>query len=150
MERKEMIRMLLEKEASLCDKNAPIIPCEEYGKKYIAHNPKRKFNVRKYKLDGVLVTNQTCCDYLVLDDSNTKAYYVELKGQDIQKAIEQLEAAEKIFSLELGESYKSYFRIVPGKVRAQELNTARYRKLERRMGSDRLRCKALLLEENLG
>ena len=141
--------MLLEQNASLCAIHASLITCEEHNKKYIAHNPNRKFNVRKYQLDGDLVKNQTCCDYLVLDDSNTKAYYVELKGQDIQKAIEKLEAAEKIFRVELGSIYTSMFRIVAGKVRAQELNTARYRKLERRMGKTGLRCESNVLEEIL-
>ena len=144
-----MIPMLLDPKASLCDINAPHIICEEHNKKYIAHNPNRKFNVRKYQLDGNLIKNKTCCDYLVLDDSNTKAYYVELKGQDIQKALEQLEAAEVICRAELGKSYTSMFGIVAGKVRSQELKTARYRKIERRMGKSGLRCESNVLEETL-
>ena len=140
--------MELKKEASECGKHDPIIVCEEKGKKYTAINPERKFEVRKYHLDGILVVRQLCCDYVVINDSTEKAYYVELKGQDIKHAVAQVLAGERLCCDSLG-GYKSHYRIVPKKSRTLDIKSKEYRNLYDKVGPKRLRCETGRLEDIL-
>jgi hypothetical protein len=140
--------MILRTEDSLCDKNAPKISCKENGMEYIANNPDRRFDVRKYRLDGELVRMETCCDYLVINDTGHKAYYIELKGKDIKHAVEQVLAGEKICRDSL-ERYISYYRIVPHKSPAINLFPTNYKHLLAKVGPERLKCKNKRLEETL-
>ena len=61
--------------------------CTHQGK-----NTKR-CEVRQFKIDGGVFTDGTTprCDYLLLNDDRHTSYYIELKGSDLPKAIEQLE-----------------------------------------------------------
>lgn len=49
---------------------------------------------RHFKIDGG-VFPRSCseekCDYLLLNDTDKRAYFIELKGSDLEKAIEQVE-----------------------------------------------------------
>ena len=66
------------------------IVCEENKRKMTFLNPDR-LEITKVHVDGCEITdNSTRCDYLVV--GNSIENYVELKGQDIKHAIEQLEA----------------------------------------------------------
>lgn len=61
--------------------------CEHRGKNIA------RCNVRQFKIDGGVFKDETTprCDYLLLNDDRTTSYYIELKGSDLPKAIEQLE-----------------------------------------------------------
>lgn len=61
---------------------------------YIGRNSQRK-NARQFKVDGDIFPSGSShlrCDYLLLNDDDHKAYYIELKGSDILHAIAQIEA----------------------------------------------------------
>lgn len=89
--------MLLTPEKSLCEKNAAIVVSRDRGaqREHRANNPQKAFDLRHYKLDGVLIQQTKCCDFLLVNDSRKKAYLIELKGGNIDDAVEQLEAGEQ-------------------------------------------------------
>jgi hypothetical protein len=68
------------------------IPISENNKKITFINEKR-CKIRKIHIDGCVIkdNNMLKCDYLIIDNKNIE-YYIELKGSDINHAIEQLEA----------------------------------------------------------
>lgn len=140
--------MILDKAFSLCDRNQRIIKSSEGGKTHIANNPDGKYCVRHYRLDGVLVKNKPCCDYLLLNDTSKKSYYIELKGSDIRRAVTQVIATEMLISTELS-GYISHFRIVAGKARTGELKSVEYRRLLQKVGKQRLKCQSIKMTEKL-
>lgn len=139
--------MILSSARSRCQKNQKIIRSSENGRTHIAVNPDGKFDVRHYRLDGELIQNQLCCDFLLVNDTRKKAYYIELKGQNIQKAVEQVLAAERLCADDL-KGYLSHYRIIPSKAKTQELHSTVYRRLLSKVGS-RLICKSVQLTETL-
>lgn len=90
--------MLLAEDKSLCKKDAKIIVSKDKGetREHRANNPEQKYSVRQYKLDGEMVHDQKCCDYLVLNDTSQNAYFIELKGRKIDEAVPQLEAGRRL------------------------------------------------------
>ena len=104
--------------------------------------------MRHYKLDGELVKNIKCCDYLLLNDSCKRAYYIELKGRDLEHAIEQVEAGEQICKEFIGQ-YTSLFRIVTSKTRTHGLKSQKYRHFLNVKGKDSILVKTNEIEESL-
>lgn len=66
------------------------IKVEEKGKQAVFLNPDLR-KVRKTQVDGCLVKQATACDWLVVR-AEDEGVLVELKGCDVAKAIEQIEA----------------------------------------------------------
>lgn len=53
------------------------------------------YDVRQFRIDGDVYSktdSASRCDYLLLNDSKTDAYFIELKGSDIKKAIQQIDS----------------------------------------------------------
>lgn len=142
--------MLLDPNRSKCEKYQKRIVSKDHGSRvqYIAINPEERFEVRHYQLDGDLVKNRQCNDFLVLNDTTKKAYYIELKGRDIKKAVEQLQAGEKICKAELPR-YVSFFRVVASKSKTHQMWPKNYRDLLAQVGPDRFQCKTMKMEEAL-
>lgn len=140
--------MILANTISLCQKNQKKIISSEKGRSHVALNSQGKFEVRHYRLDGEIVQNQTCCDFLLANDTSKKAYYIELKGQDIRKAVMQVLAAEKLCDEDLS-GYLSHYRIIPSKAKTEELHSTEYRRLLQKVGTNRLKCKSTKMEEIL-
>ena len=128
--------MLLQNEKSRCKKDQKIIVSrdERVKREHRATNSHGKYEVRQYKLDGELVKNKKCCDFLLLNDSLKKAYFIELKGSNIDEAIPQLESAEVMFRAELS-GYIILYRIVCSKVRAHKVNSNNFRKFRAKVGN---------------
>lgn len=95
----------------------------------------------------MLFTDEKCCDFLLLNDTGKDAYFIELKGQNIDEAILQLEAAETKCKSELS-NYTFYFRIVASKMRTHKMNSLKFRKFQERCGN-RLKCETIRMEETL-
>lgn len=98
---------------------------------HIGQNPARN-HVRQFKVDGEVFTAQSTesrCDYLLLNDTETKSYYIELKGSDLPKAIEQIENTIRLLSPSI-RNYKIFRRIVyrTGSHKVQESTVLRWRK----------------------
>ena len=98
---------------SKCEKRQPIIVSGEKSKKHIAINNDKNL-VRQFKIDNdVIKDNIKKCDYLVLNDDKQTAYFVELKGTDVDGAILQIENMIKKFGERLERnSYEIKRRIV--------------------------------------
>lgn len=141
--------MLLTPENSICKKNQPIVVSKDRGesRKHRAINPQRKFDLRQYQLDGVLIKQTTCCDYLVVNDSMKKAYLIELKGGNIDDAVVQLEAGEKKCKAEL-EGYSFFYRIVCSKAKTHKIQGNKFRRFKEKCGT-RLKMKENCLSETL-
>ena len=68
----------------------------------------------QFKVDGGIIPKNapdSRCDYLLLNDKKETAYFIELKGSDIEKAISQIENSIAMFRHEIPQ-YKLFRRIV--------------------------------------
>lgn len=85
--------------------------------KHIAQNPLGK-SLLHYHVDGDVIsgTETQKCDWLLLNETDKHAYFIELKGSgcDLQKAIHQLESTQVLLFAQLKEKeyQKMFFRIV--------------------------------------
>ncbi len=141
--------MLLSREKSLCEKNQAIVVSRDKGAQveHRATNPKRQFDLRHYRLDGGLIQQEKCCDYILINDSRKKAYLIELKGGNIDEAIGQLEAGEQKCRPELKE-YSFFYRIVCSKARTHKIQSSKFRKFKEKCAG-RLELKEGCLSETL-
>ena len=92
------------------------VRCEEHRKKYLLKNDMQKVRIRKYRLDHGIVKDEKgfdACDNLlaVYDGENPKLIFVELKGNDLKHAIEQVYLNIQHFVPELKKN-RFYARIV--------------------------------------
>jgi len=78
--------MKIKKECTISTTDSKI-KCEEHKRKIIFNNKNRE-RVKKIIVDNCQITSGVRCDYLVKHYKNE--YFVELKGEDIKHAFEQL------------------------------------------------------------
>lgn len=117
---------------SLCSENAAQIISRDKGNpQYLKGNNPAGVYVTHYKIDGGVIQSGRRCDYLLLNEESHTAYLIELKGSDLVKAAEQLEASERILKQELS-NYKVQYRIVANKCKTQEIRSSAYRKYQLR------------------
>jgi len=77
--------------------NNKIIIAEENRRKFILRNNSNLY-INKVKVDNCYITSGQKCDYLfeiIRDDNIEIVFYIELKGSDINHAIEQIESTLK-------------------------------------------------------
>lgn len=117
---------------SICGRNADKIVSRDKG------NPQyhKGINIDKafvthYKIDGIVIKTGSRCDYLLINEEKRTAYLIELKGSDLVKAAEQLEATEDVLRQELSD-YKLQYRIVANKCKTQDIRSSAYRKYQLR------------------
>ena len=136
--------MLLTPEKSMCERNQAIVVSRDQGnqREHRATNPQKIFNLRHYKLDGEIFNQTKCCDFLLVNDSTNKAYLIELKGGNIDDAVEQLEAGEQKCKSELG-GYAFLYRIVCSKAKTHKIQSVKFRKFQEKCG------KRLMMKENV-
>ncbi len=141
--------MLLVTEDSLCEKNQAIVVSKDKRtqREHRASNPQRRFDLRHYKLDGELFKQTRCCDFLLVNDSRNKAYLIELKGENIDEAVNQLESGEQKCKDEL-KGYIIFYRIVCSKAKTHKIQGVKFRKFKEKCGA-RLILKENILEEVL-
>lgn len=141
--------MLLTPEKSKCEKDQAIVVSKDKGtrREHRATNPKRQFDLRHYKLDGEVFSQITCCDFLLVNDSTKKAYFIELKGKNIDDAVEQLAAGERMCKADL-QGYSIFYRIVCSKAKTHKIQGNKFRKFKAKCGSHLL-MKENILSENL-
>ena len=136
--------MFFTPDKSICDTNQHIVVSKDKGnqREHRATNPQRFFNLRHYKLDGEIFNQIKCCDFLLINDSTYKAYLIELKGGNIDEAVEQLEAGEQKCKSELGR-YTFLYRIVCSKAKTHKIQSVKFRKFQEKCG------KRLIMKENV-
>lgn len=114
-EDKEYIDKKLDKTKKEKYRKRKVIVIEENNCEYkVINKSSKEFYI--YKVDGDLISPNTSskrCDFLLICNADNKAYFVELKGKDINKAFEQIEATleNKIITSEL-KKFKYYIRVV--------------------------------------
>jgi hypothetical protein len=79
-----------------------IIVCKENRSTY-KYNNKSQYCVAKIKVDGGLLANKEIkkCDWLLINWDNGVSYFIELKGCDFRKAMEQIESSLNILLSDL-------------------------------------------------
>ena len=112
---------------SLCDAHASVIVSKDRGEsQHIGQNIERSY-VTHYQIDGVVVTQGSRCDFLLLNEDAKTAYLIELKGSDLTTAAKQLEATERVLARQLA-GYDLRYRIVANRCKTQEIETAEFKK----------------------
>lgn len=139
--------MFLTLDNSICERNQAIVVSKDRGnqREHRATNPQRKFELRHYKLDGELFKKTKCCDFLLVNDSSRKAYLIELKGGNIDDAVEQLEAGEKKCKEEL-KGYTFFYRVVCSKAKTHKIQSVKFRKFKEKSGIKLVVRENILLE----
>ena len=90
-----------------------LVKSEEHGCVHLGQNPGHHM-IRQYRIDGEVIPKESSelrCDFLVLNDTVPKAYYIELKGSDINRAIDQIENSVRLFKTSLT-GYTEFRRII--------------------------------------
>ncbi len=103
---------MLDAYKSRCEAHQKIIVSRDVGNcKHISNNVKGE-TVRQYAVDeDDIISVGEKCDYLVLNDDKRTAYYIELKGSDVEKAKRQVENTERQLARVLN-GYRSFFRVI--------------------------------------
>jgi hypothetical protein len=128
------------------DDKTPRTLCEK-SKTYVPLNPKRK-QLQHYKVDGCLIKTESKCDYLMLNHTNSVAYFIELKGRALDYAAYQILCSIEVLKSPI-EDWTIHARIVLSKVAKPELNGSHVvslKRLLRRYGGW-LDCGSKKLEE---
>lgn len=133
---------------SMCNRNASqIVSRDKRNSQYHRANNRNHAYVTHYRIDGVVITTGSKCDFLLMNEETKKAYLIELKGSDLVEAAEQLEATELALQKELL-GYRLHYRIVANKCKTQEIRSAAYRKYQLRW-KERLVQKTGFIEEDI-
>lgn len=137
--------MPLDGYSSLCEERQPVIVSRDAK----GRREHRALNmdaclVTQYRIDGDVIRDASiCCDFLVMNDDRRDAYLIELKGSDIDHALDQLEATAARFQTELRE-YRVRYRLVCSRVKTQAMHSTKYKKFMKKHKVD----KAFICKEN--
>ena len=114
---------------SLCEERQKIIVSKDkkHPQKHRALNINED-RVNHYRVDGVIITNQTACDFLLVNEESGIAYLIELKGGEVSDAVSQLKHSAETLKRELEKNTKQ-FRIVAKKCKTQQIENASTKKL---------------------
>ncbi|EGK00621.1 MULTISPECIES: hypothetical protein [Dysgonomonas] len=89
----------------------PLIVLEEQKSKIVFEN-KNRIEINKITVDGCQITDERPrCDYLLIKVDENTEYFVELKGHDINRALEQIEATIPRLSKDMRQQKKYCFII---------------------------------------
>lgn len=123
------------------------------GKSTYEANNKRKLQVTAYRIDGGMITDASSkCDYALYTDEDI-LYFIELKGSDYSRAIDQITSAIKqlLISPKITPSVV-HARIVLSKARTPELratNEMQLRRLLKEFGKGKLQTGTQKMIEKL-
>lgn len=123
-----------------CFSNSTV--AEENKKKFVIHKPPG-LSVCKVQVDGCLISSQQVrkCDYFFEVDTNPKQFFlVELKGADVDSAVEQLVSTYDQISPKLNANADQFRAIVVSSV-VPKANNA-FRRYQQRL----IKTKGLYLE----
>lgn len=120
--------MPLDGDSSLCEERQPgIVSRDAKGRREHRALNMDACLVTQYRIDGDVIRDASiCCDFLVMNDDRRDAYLIELKGSDIDHALDQLEATAARFQTELRE-YRVRYRLVCSRVKTQAMHSTKYK-----------------------
>lgn len=138
-----------------CDTRKTIVVKDSGNKQeYRVTNHKGK-EICKIKVDGCLIKDGEKCDYLILACEDKSAFFVELKGHDLQKALGQIDSSLTKVITEIKE-FNIYARIVLNRNPTPDINSSVEIKLRKRLKKhngqdygDLIKYKSKVLEESI-
>ena len=133
-----------------CDGRKPKYTSEENHCTHIGKNV-NACHVEQYKVDGEVFlagSDQERCDFLLLNEDAHTAYYIELKGSDIPKAIQQLTYTVTKLSQKHPQCDKIFYRIIYHSG-SHETNSSETLRWKKKVGVNRVIIKSRKLEENI-
>ena len=86
------------------------IVSKQNGRRHIGLNP-AECRVTHYRSDGKIKTQKKICDFILINEDKCTAYIIELKGERIDIAAEQLRDTEELLREKL-KRYKLMYRVV--------------------------------------
>lgn len=89
--------------------------------------------VSLYRVDGCLIEEGRKCDFMMLVDEMAICHLIELKGSNIETAVEQIEATMTHFSKQLKEFQVIKAWIIASRVRTPALRSMKIQKLKKRL-----------------
>jgi hypothetical protein len=111
----------------------PTVVCKDKGKSEYIYENRRKDFLSKYRVDGGLIVDDIAkCDFLLLNCSQKQAYFVELKGSDIIRAIDQIDSSIDFLKPQLDDT-KIFARIVLTRANTIDLKSTKYLRLEKKI-----------------
>lgn len=122
----------------------------ENGCKHIGNNVDLNY-VDQYKVDGQVFragSGPERCDFLLLNEEKQTAYYIELKGTSIPKAIQQLNNSVSMLRSRHPKCDKIYYRIIYH-AGSHETDSSATLRWKRSVGVNRVIIKSRQLEENI-
>ena len=126
-----------------------VFSATEEGCTYVGHNPEKKY-VRQFLVDGDVFPRgeqPPRCDILLLNDTDSKSYYIELKGTDIPKAVRQIENTISMVSPSI-KDYTVFCRIVVHKARTHKIKVPPVIAWQKKYGKHAI-IHSIKLEENI-
>lgn len=142
-----------------CDHRTKIVLKDRKGKSQFLVNNPNHYQVCCLLIDGCLIESQEeeKTDFLLLkcpekdDDKTSAAYFVELKGSNLIKAVRQINNSLNILLPKLAEYSIINGRIVTTRIDKIDLGHTEYRALEKRLKklNGTLDKKSILMEENI-
>jgi hypothetical protein len=131
-----------------CDNRSEIVLKDKRASsKYVGLNPNNKLHICRHRIDSVIIKDGSKCDYLLLNMANSKAYFVELKGHDVNQAAKQIRTAIEILEPKL-KQFIIYARIVTTRINNTDIRGSDYQKLQKQV-QNRLVVKNVQMKENL-
>ena len=142
-----------------CDHRTKIVLRDKKGKsQFLVNNPNR-YQVCCLLIDGCLIESQEeeKTDFLLLKcpkkeiDESSIAFFVELKGSNLIKAVRQINNSLNILLPKLGEYSIINGRIVTTRIDKIDLGHTEYKALEKRLKklNGTLDKRSILMEENI-
>ncbi|MBD2614131.1 MAG: hypothetical protein RMY62_011420 [Nostoc sp. ZfuVER08] len=96
----------------------------------VTNSSKKEFC--KIRIDGCLIIEGEKCDYLILDCQDKLAFFVELKGHDLKKALTQIDSSISRLKDEI-QNFKIYGRVVLNRTPTPNINSSIEIKLKKRI-----------------
>lgn len=126
--------MIFDKKYSRCELKQPIVVSKENGNEHILQNTSGR-EVYQFLIDGDIVRGRAGerCDYIVeVDNANAHtAYAIELKGSDLNKAIDQIGKTVEDYATALSQC-NILPRIIIHKVVTHDVNGKKYRDFKKK------------------
>jgi hypothetical protein len=138
-----------------CDSRKTIVVKDSGNKQEYRVTNNNGKEICKIKVDGCLIKESERCDYLILSCEDKSAFFVELKGHDLKKAIVQIDSSLTNLMTEIKE-FKIYARIVLNRNPTPDINSSVEIKLKNRLKKhngkdfgDLIKYKSKVLEESI-
>jgi hypothetical protein len=143
---------LFNEDCLIWNDNRKLITVSENGRTFKGDN-KQQYEFSLFRVDDCIISDKTVgkCDYLLLNCSEQVAYFIELKGSDLIKAITQIDSSITLL-LKTIEDFKIInARVVLTKVKTPSTNSSYEIKLKKKLKNlgGTLEYKSILFEENL-